>query len=337
MGRALAALVVAAVAAGPALADTVKLKNGDVLTGTVTSIAGGELTLATAAAGDVKIKTALIETISTEQPLTIELEDGTVLVGNAVAAKEGGFQVDSAVSGKRDVPLSSVKSVNKPPRHWTGNLLGAATWSRGNSESTAINVDAHAENRGEQDRITLDAWYRLTRTTDPATGNSSASERRTGAKGQYDWFFEGTKLYAYGNALGERDAVAHIDLRFIAGAGVGYQFIDTDHLKLAGEAGLAWFHEQYTDNTPTNRDPAGRLAGHFLYTFNDYVEAFDDVDYYQILGDVEYLAHNKGGLREKLTKNFFAQQWVETTYNTRPAQNKERLDIIYYVGIGWIF
>jgi putative salt-induced outer membrane protein YdiY len=330
-------LAIAAAAASSALADTVKLKNGDVLTGRIVDVIGGKVTLKTDAAGDVKIDLAQVDTISTDAPITIELKDGTIIVVKAAAAKDGRLVVEGEGVERRELVLADVVSVNKPSRRWTGNLLGAGTWTRGNSESTAISVDAHAENRGDVDRITADAWYRATRTKDETTGDESTSVRRTGAAAKYDCFFAETKAYAYGNTLAEKDAIADIDLRFIAGAGAGCQIADTPNTKFSGEAGLAWLYENYSGGTDTASDPTVRVATRFQHDFNEHVQLFDDFDAYKALNGSDWLVHNKGGLREKLTGSLFAQQWIESTWDSTPAAGKERRDVIYYVGIGWSF
>ena len=336
--RALLAVAAAALLAPPALADTVKLKNGDVLTGKVVDVLDGKVTLKTDAAGEVKIDVAQVETIATDDAVEVGLSDGSQLHGKLVASSGGAVDVESSTLGRQAIMLTAIKSVNKPPRQWHGGVAGSASWVRGNTDTDAVALEAHAENRGDIDRITLDAWWRASRSEDPATGDKSTTERRYGAFGQYDYFFNGEKFYGYGNLRAEKDAIAAIDLRVILGAGVGYQLLDLEQTKLSAEAGAAWFYENYSNGTETVSDPALRVAAHFDHDFSDKSTFFDDLEAYKVLGDPDdYLVRNKGGFRQKLTESFFAQEWVEWLWDSTPAAGKERVDVTYFLGIGWTF
>ena len=57
-----------------ALADTVVLKNGDHLTGTVTQIVGGKLTVHTGYAGDVVIAFDQVSSVKVDKPIVLSQE-----------------------------------------------------------------------------------------------------------------------------------------------------------------------------------------------------------------------------------------------------------------------
>jgi len=332
------AFAFAAVAASPAVADSVKLKNGDTLTGTIVSVADGKVALKTDAAGHVTIDLAQVETIATDAPITVDLADGTRIMGRAVAGEAGSFSVEKGDAGTLRIAFAELDAINKPPRAWTGSLTAAFTSSHGNTENVASALDAHAENRGDRDRIIADAWYRATRTEDQSTGDTATTENKLGVAGKYDYFFEGKEYYVYANTRAEKDRLAEIDLRFVLGAGGGYQFLETPSDQLRAEGGLGWFYENYGDGTDTVSDPSGRMAASYAHHWNAAHSFFDDVEAYKIFGaHDDYLVRNKGGFRQKLTDSFFAQEWVEYVWDSTPAAGKERVDVIYYVGVGWTF
>jgi len=334
-----------AVLSPAALADTVKLKNGDTLTGTVVSIVDGKLTLNTAAAGDVTIDLAQVDSFATDAPARVEVKRAgsseTDRVEGKIALASGGSISVAAEGGARAVALGDLASVNRPvfEPNWSGSLLGSATWTRGNTDLQQAALDLNAVHRGIDDRFTLLGWYRTNRQKDQTTGDTSTTERRAGASGKYDWFFSKAN-YAYGMAQGEKDAIANIDLRFTAGAGVGWQVIDQADANFNVEAGLSWFVENYSDNTSTVSDPSARAAWHYdrKLTEKYSTKFFHDIDAYKVFaGPDDYLVHTKGGLQENLTGSFFAQQWVEFTWDSTPATGKKRQDVTYYFGIGWTF
>src|SRR5262245_63656743 len=87
----------------PLFADTVKLKNGDRITGKVVNLLEGKLTIKTDAMGEIKIDVAQIDTIATDEPLSIDLPDGSHLNGKAVESKDGVFAVDTGGGTPRAV------------------------------------------------------------------------------------------------------------------------------------------------------------------------------------------------------------------------------------------
>src|SRR5262245_26622007 len=64
-----------------ALADQVGLKNGDRLTGMILQLDGGTLALKSEFAGEVKIKWVGVETLRSEQPMSVTLRDDRVVSG----------------------------------------------------------------------------------------------------------------------------------------------------------------------------------------------------------------------------------------------------------------
>jgi putative salt-induced outer membrane protein YdiY len=332
------------IAAAAARADQVKLKNGDVLTGTITAIDGGKLVLKTVAAGDVTIDLAQVDSFATDNPAKVEVKKGpeeTEVVEGKVDMASGGNVSIAAAGGARTVPLADLASINKPPfkAEWKGSLVGAATITRGNTvtDSTAIEFDA--VRRGLVDRITFDAWYRSARSRDPSTFVTSTTQRQMGEFGKYDYFLS-KKLYAYAMERAEKDAIADVDLRFTAGVGLGWQVIESADTNFNTEGGLGWFQEEHSAPTPTDEGLSARVAYHFDHIlFKKYETAFfNDASAYKVFGDPDdYLVHFKAGLREKLTDSFFAQQWVDWTWDSTPAPGKKRDDVVYYIGIGWTF
>lgn len=337
----LTALLLAAAMGGAARADTVKLKNGDTISGAVVHILDGKLTLKTAAAGDVVIDLAQVATFSTDASITVELADGTLHSGKAGFGDDGTVRFEAETFAGETLVITDLAAVNRPPKapqEWTGSIVGSSTWVRGNTDAQSTALDANASLRRDEDRFSLAAWYRATRQRDPTTGTESTTERRFGASGKYDYFFPDSKAYAYVNISGERDDIAAIDLRFVAGAGLGNQFIEDDHTRLSAEAGLALFHENYAGPTDDVYAISLRAAGKFDHKFNDMHTSFAEAELYKVFEDWnDYFVRARAGFRQQITVGFFAQEWVDWNWDPTPAAGKERVDVIYYAGVGWNF
>lgn len=66
-------------AASALLADTVTIKDGSKLVGTVTKIGAGSVTLDTAYAGKLTIKQSEIVSLETSEPMVVRLAGGTTI------------------------------------------------------------------------------------------------------------------------------------------------------------------------------------------------------------------------------------------------------------------
>jgi len=339
------AFALATFAAGAARADTVKLKNGDTLTGTIVSVLDGKLTLKTDAAGEIKIDLALIDTFATDGDAKLIVnhpnDDGTDVIHSKITAASGGNVTVQSAAGTQTVPLGSLKSVNEPDfkETWSGSIVGSSIWTRGNTVNQSTALDLNAVRRGLEDRLTFKAWYRSARSEDPATGVSSTTERKAGGSLKYDYFLS-KKLYLYAMTSAERDAIAALDLRFTAGVGAGWQVIEEKNAKFNVEGGVSYVNENYSDGTESVSDVAVRAAYHYERVLSEKwaTSFFNDVEAFKVFnGPRDYLVRAKAGFKENFTESFFAQEWVEWNWDTTPAGTKERQDVTYFVGLGWNF
>src|ERR1041384_234392 len=87
--------------------DEVKLKNGDRISGKVTSLAGGKLVVETTHSGPLKIDWAQVVSVKTDAPIKVKLATGEVLEGKLAPGAEGRLKVETsgpAAPVERDLP-----------------------------------------------------------------------------------------------------------------------------------------------------------------------------------------------------------------------------------------
>lgn len=102
----------------PARADTVRLNNGDVITGTVKKLSGGKLVIKTEYADEISIGAEHISGVSTEEPFTVRWDDGSEKVGR-LAIQSGGHiaVVDTATPVDPEAPATDpAATVSKPTK-----------------------------------------------------------------------------------------------------------------------------------------------------------------------------------------------------------------------------
>jgi putative salt-induced outer membrane protein YdiY len=320
-----------------ARADDVVFNNGDHLSGEITGLADGKLSIKTAVAGEIKLDLKEVKTFSTTHPIEIHLQDGTVL-HQAVKADAAGriATAGSAQIKAQTLNISAIDSINPSPAHWTGSLTASGLLARGNTHSDSFSLSADAMRRGENDRITLGAGYYFAKSKDPTTGDTSTTSDNWFLLGKYDYFFN-KKLYGYALTRVERDRIADLDLRLSPGVGVGYQWFERDDFHFSTEAGLGWVYESFS-NDGTDNHPSARLAYHVDTQLNDSVKLFHNLEYLPSLDSLsDFNINADAGVRASLTKKMFSEAKVEWRYDATPAPGAQKNDVRIMLGVGWQF
>jgi putative salt-induced outer membrane protein YdiY len=331
-GRAALIMVLLTFATRTAVADEVRFKNGDRLTGTITSAEGGKLKITSKVAGDVTVDLKDVDTFSTDAPAAVHLNDGSVVRDRIEAGGAGAVRT----AGGRPVPLSSVESINPNRDRWTGSVVAGGLIARGNSDTTSLNVNAEASRRTLKDRLSGSASYIFSRDRNPDTGDKNTTADNWSAAGKYDYFFT-KKVYGFASLRAEHDRIADLDLRLTPSLGVGYQWVEKPDLNFNTEAGLAWVYEEYSD-ADSEEHVAARLAYHVDKKFNERVSLRHNLEYLPSLEDAsDFNVNTDVGLRTSLTKNMFTELKVEWKYDATPAPGADKNDQRFLLGVGWSF
>lgn len=319
-------------------ADQVEFKSGDRLTGTVKSVAGGKMTFDSAVAGPLTLKMDSIKTFSTDNPIEIVQTNGVVVVQKVAAGTEGVVTVQPEVAKPpQTLALAEISTVNPEKVKWVGSVVAGAVLTRGNTESSTASVGAEASRRSEDTRIYLGAGYYFANQRDNNTGENSTIADNFFVKGKYDYFFT-KKFFGYANIKYEKDRIASLEMRVTPGAGLGYQWVERAGFNFFTEAGLTYVHEAYTDPDEKRDYMAARAAYRLDYAFNAYVKGFHN---FEIIPNVEeyenFLVYTDVGIRADLTARIFLEGKAQLAYNSEPADDREKKDLRYTLGIGWTF
>jgi putative salt-induced outer membrane protein YdiY len=320
-------------------ADEVFLTNGDRLSGTITQLVNGKLTIATTLAGDITVDVTSVGTLSTAAPVVMRFRDGTTVTGLAQDADAGQIRLaDADGQVLRILALADVVTLHppQPPTVWSGNARAGLTLTRGNSETEAANLGLGLQRRTQRDRTTFEGEYLFGRQEDPDTGERSTTEDRWFGALKYDYFLT-KKLYLYGALRVEQDQVADLDLRLIVGSGLGYQWFERPDFHLFTEAGVSWLREEF-DGGETNNIASLRVAYHVDKHFNKRIMIFHDVEAYPAFDDVsDVFLTAQAGTRVSLTKAMFLEAKVGVTHDTTPAEDAEKTDFATILSAGVTF
>lgn len=319
--------------------DEVIFKNGEKIVGKITSVADGKITIESDSVGVVTASLDKVSTFSADHELKIVLKGSgsvanqkvdTAADGNIALAKGGDL-------AQQTIPIANIDKINPPPVKWTGNIVAGYTGTRGNSDSDTASVDINAQRRSEDDRLTFAAGYASTKQKDKSTHEWNTTTERYFGSMQYDYFFS-PFWYGYANAKAEKDRIAFLDLRLLAGVGAGEQWTETDDFKFSTEEGVSWLSENYNNNTPAVDTLTLRLAYHMMGKPSAPITLFHNVEWYPGIEDSDdQLVIGDAGLNASLTKSMFFQAKVEVHYDNTPANGAERTDRRYTFGLGWSF
>jgi len=320
------------------LADEIVFKNGEKLIGKIEKLVDGKITIDSKSLGKVTVDFDKVDTFTSEEPIEIHLKDGTVVKQKVTAAGPGVVSYEKpGVVEPQSVPLAQVAKLNPPPVVWTGSFSASAIITRGNSDTNSASAELKLLRQTDDDRVRAEAFWISARQKDDTTGNWETTARSIEGLLQYDYFFS-KKLYGYVNTKAKKDGPADLDLRFQAGAGVGYQWANQDDFHFSTEGGLTWISEYFSNATPDNGTLAARLAyridgkpiNDFLL-FHDFeiVDGFDEAH--------DYIIAANAGLRANLSSQLFAEAKVKYDYDRSPAIGAETTDVKYIIGVGLTF
>lgn len=352
----LAVLGVTAVGVTATYGGEVIFKNGDKLTGEVTTLVDGKLKIKSKVAGEVTVDLKDVASFKTDEPIVAKLKDGSILSekfdtsqtpGNVVVAATTKPTVAEATKdgpGAGDVPttqfapdtelsLTKFDEINPPkPKLWSGNIKAGALLTRGNSNTDAANASADVARRTKQDRFTFDAQYLFARDGD----DNNVTTDNWLLQAKYDYFFT-KKLYGYTVAKLERDNVADLEYRFQPGAGLGYQWIESAKENFRQEIGAGYTFEKYR-NDEENDYANYRYAHSYDRQIKDNIKFIHNFEILPSLEDLSvYTFTADAGIRVSFTKQFFLDLKAEWKENSDPGPETRKNDFRYILSVGWDF
>jgi Protein of unknown function, DUF481 len=242
-------------------ADQVVLTNDDTITGTIVKKDGGKLTIKNEFMGEVTMPWTAVKTIRSDSEVFVQLPAGEIVRGKLTTT---GNQLEVATpSGTKAAPLAQVTAVRDAaaqrsyerllhPRLidlWYGNFDIGLALARGNSRTDTFTTAFRAARETRTDKTSL--YFNQTRGNARANNvnNTIASAIRGGWK--YDRsvtprFF----LTAFNDY--EHDRFQNLDLRFVVGAGAGYNAVKRENLKLDVDGGANFNRENFLDGLDRN-------------------------------------------------------------------------------------
>lgn len=358
MKRLALALSVTLLVSLAASAETVTLKNGDHITGTVVKSDGKTLVVKTDYAGDLTIKWASIDNLSSEKKLFVATPDKRMVSGT-VATQDADLVVTTG-SGTVHVPKASVGVIRSEEEeadyeaslhpslshNWAGGLNFGFALARGNSKTKNLNLGFNAVRPTNNDKITMYA-NSVYSTNDLSTASPHVTAKTIFGGIRYDRNIA-PRLFVFGAGDFLTDDLQSLNLRSILTGGLGFHAIKTDDTTLDLLGGVNYTREKYgiihqiapLQDFPEHTNTfAGLTLGdelnHKLGASSLFTQRFY---YYPNL-------NNGGGYRTALDLGFSTKlnKWLgwqtgfSDRYTSKPAGNNLKNDVLFTTGLSLTF
>ena len=336
--------------ASAASADTVVLKNGDHLTGTVEVSDGKDVTLKTDFAGEIKIQWSAVQELKTDKPIYVVTPDKKTVSGT-VSTDGSNLLIHTANNGTVQIALaqvtvvrsSDVETAYEKSLHpslleaWKGGASLGFAVARGNSETTNLTTGFTAGRKTLHDELTL-YESSLYSTNDLPGGGVIANSILGGAK--FDRNFT-KRLFVFVSADYAHDALQDLNLRQIYSGGLGVHLINNPNTTLDFLAGANYTRETYGGGaTAVDRNLAGITVGEdFMHKFGKSTTLTEVFYFYPDLSNTsEYRFSLNAASVTKINKWLGWQTSLTDRYVTDPpiAGTKSN-DIIFSTGINVSF
>lgn len=328
-------LLVGLLLASGAMADTLELKGGDHLSGTIESITTGKVILATAYAGKLTIDRSVVLRISTEQPVKMAMANGDHLAGRLGTETNGTLTIETAY-GRLQVTnamalattwLAGAPDPTLPPGYsWKYGIAFDLSGKSGNSRSILFGGAADAIMSGPDTDLKF-----YTKGAYGKTDNSVSDNRLLGGV-DFERRFDGNQSWYVRDEL-QRDDVQGIRFRNTLAGGYGYYFFRQEERDFRIRTGLGHTYTAYTDPLQTDESSMSIDTGlHYREQLGEKALWLTDIIFQPAVNNfANYYATHESKVTLPLKLPNLSQEFgLSNQYESQPGAVKQKLDTTYF-------
>lgn len=334
-------LIVGAMLPWLLMADQVRLKNGDSITGAIVKKDGDKLTLKSEFLGEITLPWSAITSIRSDHPLFVALPGGQDVSGNL--ATEGNNIAVTSPSTRATVPLAEVSTIRDETEQRKFERLQAPGWlelwagyfdlglalTRGNARTTTLATAFNAARVTRTDKTSVYFNQIDSSATINGKNGTTASAVRGGLA--YD---HNLKPRLFVNAFNdyEHDRFQNLDLRFVLGGGIGFHVIKGERLKLDLPVGADYDRENFNNN-PTRNSIEAYWGDDLNYKVSGATALTQSARMFNNLSNGgEYRVNFDLGSSTTLRKWLSWQVTASDRFLSNPAFGRQRNDLLLTTG-----
>ena len=339
----------------PARADQIVMKNGDRVTGSIVKKDGKNLTIKTDQFGEVTAAWDQVQSIQTEKPVTVVLQDGRTTQGT-LATVGGSVEIAAPQAKITATPgdVTAIRDVDEQKAYdrllhprltelWSGTgTLGLAGTS-GNAETLTFTTGITAARITNTDKTSI--YFNAIKASALADGKNSDTAQAVRGGWAYNHNVRPKLFVSVFNDF-EYDKFQNLDLRYVVGGNFGYHLMKSKRSQLDVLGGADYNRASYftpVTTPPTPRTPAYSAAE---FTFGDdynlkvngntsiaqsmrFFDGFSDTGAYRVNFDA--------GTSTKIAKWLTWNVSLSDRYLNHPAFGRKTNDFLYTTGLGITF
>ncbi|MGY0216955.1 DUF481 domain-containing protein [Endozoicomonadaceae bacterium StTr2] len=320
-------------------ADTVWLRDGSVMSGTVISLEDRVLQLDTEYAGRVKLKWGHVKALSTTHPLWLRMQDSrreckvTLLSDGSALWLMTGRDELKPLDRRQVVWLGDAPVLSQDSWEFNGFARLYLDLDRGTDSSDTLNTKGHIELNRKPYRNTV-SWSSKRREK-----NNAIQDDKWLLKYDYNYLVSDS-WYGIGNTSIEHNSDKDLKRRTTIGGGFGRQFIHVPDYSLRLELGLSqlWEVFEFKNKENCNSSQAFHWA---LKSWKPLFEEFEfshDQDFFKRFGGNKgWLLQTETGLKWRFSNHFSFNVTVDYDYDTAPpsGNSNEEKSLNFGVGYEW--
>jgi hypothetical protein len=329
-----------------AWADQVVLKNGDRLTGSIIKKDDKNLTIKTDHLGVIVIPWDQVEKFIAEKPIHIVLRDGKALQGT-LAGADGGVVVTTSQTKINTKPadIAALRNDDEEKAYqrllhpglfqlWTGTGTVGFAGTAGNARTLTFTTGINADRVTNTDKTSL--YFSLIKAS--ARIDNESKDTAEAIRGGISYGHNvNRRLFLSAFNDYEYDRFQNLDLRFVAGGGVGLHAWKTERSRMDLVAGGAYNRSSFS--TPLIRKSGEIYWGdEYSFKFNSSTSLLQSYRMFNNLTDTgQYRVNFDIGLSTKLLKWLSWNVSLSDRYLSDPAPGRKTNDFLYTTGLGITF
>lgn len=327
-------------------ADQITLRNGDRVSGQVLKKDGDTLTIESEHFGSVTVRWEEIATVTTDQEVHVELVDGRTIEGTLTTAAN---RVEiTGPDARQSIVASNVVAIRNDAEQlnyerllrpgwldlWAGTANFGWAGAAGNAQTLTFTTGLKASRPTSADETSI--YFNAIKASALVEGENSGTAEAVRGGWAYSRNVASRQFVNFFNDY-EYDRFQSLDLRFVAGSGIGFRLWRGERGKFDVLGGMAYSREAFS--TPLTRNSAEAYWGNELNLplntiititqsyrmFNNVTETGD----YRINFDV--------GATNRLTEWLSWNVSLNDRYLNNPAAGRKRNDFLYTTSLGFRF
>ncbi len=360
----LAVLAALGCGAGRAHADTIVLKNGDRLTGTVLRVSPRVVRIKTSFAGTLKVARGSVKTLQTRGKTAVVGAHGAVrrrvLVENASGAGWHALPATTRVAPLKAArpravaahvtPRVILVKEHRPGRQWNfepyflpvgpdwkDDLVLGFINAAGNDNLTQFSGRAafHYKERRSSLTFSFNGLY--------GVNNGQHTEELASSDNHYHYDFDGSvrhPVFYFAENHDTYDGIKGISFRTVNGTGLGYFIRKTDRMQLSIRGGPGFTYQKLFSGQEYS-DPDGLVGAHFSYKIDSEMNVSEDAFYTQsVTNQSHYLLHSRTALNislSQLQRGLGLQFAFVDSYDNTTSPGRKRNDTRLIAGLQFNF